>query len=236
MDFDFYKQYQDYSIPQLLQLLREPYKYQDAAVEAAQRVLTERNPAEVEAARVQLYPIAEKLPEAEEHSIFDETEPGYDPRHVLAMRVLVVLIYAYYAVTLLYTTWPYLRFMLTEGYFEWTLALVIPAVMFLIYIALIVLLARRMAIGWIAAMVISIYDVLARIGLMWNQAMHDFGQASVGMSFHVTHLLIQSAVIFLLWTPALRDAYRISNTVMRRTILISTGLGLLPHLIRYIFS
>lgn len=219
MDFDFYAQYRTYSIPQLLGILHDAHQYQEAAVAAARVALDERDPADVEAERARLYP----APKPEQHtdvvSVFDEWEPMYNPLHVLLLRGVVIAIYLYYCVNLIYVFLPLLGTAAGSGNGVGSaVGLMLPVAAVGLYLIIGTLLLLKKPAGWYIAMVLAIFDLILRTGMLIQSQLPSAPEFGSAVGVQLFTLLLAGVVVFVLWTPAMRDAYKIPDRAMRNTV------------------
>ncbi len=236
MNFDFYAQYEHYSIAELLQILREPGAYQDAAVLAAERRLSERNPQAVEAERNRLFPAPPKLQESDTISIFDDNEPAYDPRQILVIRIIVIAVFAYYAVSLLLSLIPMVQLSFGETQLFGVEDLIIPAITTAWYAVPGILLLLPRQIGWYPAMIMMVMDLVTRSCFVITSLIEIPVSDMPGAPVQLMHLAVAAVMVYLLRSPGLRDKYQITDTGLRRTVNGAVAAGVVLVLYRLLLN
>jgi hypothetical protein len=238
MQIDFYNEFRNSSTVQLLIITREPEKYQPAAIEAAERLLRERNisPTELDAANQQLVQEADdRLARSERMNAYKEQVadvlesvliPNTSVNPAKWFRLFLVtyaLLYARTLYNVVKTQMDFLHCKNCHGDFS-MLGGPINAI-FLTIVFYCLLKNRRW--GWILLMFSNTIGVMA--GLVMLPALYriryinlfPISPVSLIFSFGVPLLY----VVFL-WRPSIAEFFGVDVQTRRRTAWIGIGAGL----------
>jgi hypothetical protein len=225
MSFDFVSIYSSYSNVDLLRIIAEPHKYQKEAIDAVQKILSQRDVTELDKAEIALE-LQPKTAQAinttgragNDLSIFSEDMSPEVLAKINTWKYTVLLFVGFEFLYRFYYSLKYMWYIFTSPYasFSWLLLFNL-LITFLSPVGLL-LFMRRSKTGWMIlagkAVMSSFLSVLA-IGL----SLYLGGYNNVAMS--IFFLIIIGVSIYFLWKKPLLDWYGIDKTTVIKTVVIS---------------
>jgi hypothetical protein len=235
MEFDFYDQYKGLSTTELLKILKQPENYLPEAVEAATKILQERQVSEDDLQQVDEYfeGIAVKAQQKTEkvqaykEKVADFLEPVLQPQVDIKpqkwIRIFLLVLAIQYLWTLVVTG----RQIIVAFTRHWVDITTYLQLITLVYIPVIFyLLFRRKRWGWILLFADNLFSFIATLG----QTPELFGQHSfirIDPSAIFWTLFIRGAFIFFLWKPVMAEYFGVLLPVKKKTVIITIILTLL---------
>jgi len=237
MNFNFYEQYKNYPTVELLKIVQQPAGYQSEAIEAANRLLSERNISDIEFAEAKAYHegviAAEHRREDTKRLYKDKAldilepvikpSPELNPEKWLGIFLLAVTIqYLYYSVKCLILIVGFIRI----GWSLFDLNLFIKVLEVVYTPILLLLLYRRRKLGWILLFINSVLIVL-------------FGLAEAPLFFRYQEIHHGNTAVFLfpiflnvafanfLFRQNIADLFNVLKLTKRKTLMYTLVLGVL---------
>lgn len=236
MDPDFYDQYKEYSTVELLKIIKRPEDYQDQAVDAAARVLRERQvlAKDVEDADQFFTDLEEKNKAASAKISFykekaaDIFEPIIRPGTEVTLGKWLTLLIVAVGIEVVFTFYNFIKSQISFLRCEdchWDSTLFVGYIS-IIYISIVFyLLLRKKRWGWILLMadsVISIMLGLSKLTVFRNQLFHR-DDASVPILI----IFIKGAFAVFLWRKEVSDLFGVMDPVRKRTVWVAAVLSVL---------
>jgi hypothetical protein len=233
MDFDFHKQFKDYSNIDLLKIVRQPANYQPAAVKAAEDILSDRqiSAEEISVADQYIQDVEnseknkkEKINELK-HKVADFLEPAIRPGEKVEpdkwVNILLLVIGIQYAWTIFKTVKGLIAyFKCTYCPFDITIAI---SLFSLIYIPVIFfLLLKRRRWGWILLFADNLFIVISSVCQSYiffkYQHIHNGDTAS-----YLVQILIRAAFVSFLWRNSITEHFGVPHEIKKKTAFITTA-------------
>lgn len=240
MDFNFYEEYKNYPAIDLLKIIKRPGEYQPEAVEAAMKILSERevSQTDIDAADVYLNDIDSKAEaKAEKIKAYKDKatdffepilKPGPDVKPAKWLNLLLLLIVLQYLWTFYNSTKTFILFLQCRTCdFDLIVALIIFN---LLYIPLVFyLLYKRKRWGWILLFADCLFVVITRLidtfFFFKYQGFNDGGTTAL-----IFPLIIKSAFAFFLWRNDIAGFFGVNDKIKTQTVII-TGIFTLLFLV-----
>jgi hypothetical protein len=237
MDFNFYDQYKTLSNVELLKIVRNPTGYQPAAVEAATRLLAEREvpQADIDEAEGYFQEIEDKAKsKTEKINSYKEkaadflepiTHPGPDIKAVKWLNIFLVVVGLNYLWTFYLTVRNFVRILgCRECGFDYTHGL---QGLYLLYIPVVFyLLLKQKRWGWILLFADNVITFI--IGLWSSVAFFKYLRIHRGdpTTFLLT-IFLHGGLAFFLWRKDISTFFGVTNKEKRNTIGVALLLALL---------
>jgi hypothetical protein len=244
MDFDFYKQYKDYSNIDLLKIVRQPANYQSNAIAAAEDILRDRQLSPEDISIVDQYFLnienlekdkKEKI-DALKYKVTDFLEPLFPHNEKVEpkkwLNILLLTIAVQYAWTLFKTVERLIRFFQCN-YCSFDVT-VVMGLFTLIYVPIIFfLLFKKRRWGWILLFADNLFVLISAI----SQSYIFFEYQSVhqgSMTSFLVPILIRVAFMSFLWRDSIANLFGIPHETKKKTALITSAATLLFIFIMYL--
>jgi hypothetical protein len=226
MEFNFYDRYKDYTVAQLLTMLKNPQDYQPAAMEAVNRIIVERGITE------EYLQQADVMEEAEEEIAADgkqdllpehweETKP---PKWVTIVLVVVALQLVWSFFSTLYWFYKFVSLgLFNPGY--------LPNFSSLVYLPVTgFFLLKRQPWGWILLSVGSLFLLITAIGTVLTFTWYSrfYNGELYGPLYKIA---FNAGLLFCLWKPAMHFYFGAPESYKKRTFYVGSGFALLFMLI-----
>jgi hypothetical protein len=226
MEFNFYDRYKDYSATQLLDMLKNPQNYQPAAVEAVNRIITERGITEEDLQQVDVMQETQEeiVPDGKQDLLPEHWEETKPPKWVTIVLIVVALEFAWSFFTTFYGFYK----VFSAGFFR---IQYLAYFLSLTYIPITsYLLLKRNFWGWILLFTGSLFSLVTYIGAVLSITW--YGNFYMGQLYGpLWWIVFNAGLLFCLWKPAMHFYFGIAAPIKKRTFVIGLGLSLLFLLI-----
>lgn len=234
MDFDFHKQYEHYTVRELLDIVENAGKYQPSAVAAAKDLLELKDRRVVADELQRLHPVAQQPDEAPVASIFDESPPSYDPRHVITVKALLALIPLFFAAR---AGWHLIAFILdpkVETFAYGVVMLLSPLIPILLYVCTAVMLWRKIGAGWYFGAIMASFSLISVLGTVLFFIQSEAGHYLQGMLLvNAVDIVLNGLMMFLLLMSVTLDTFDVSGRSRYWTIGLSAAFAIAYNYYRF---
>jgi len=243
---DFTERYQNYSDIELLRIIRTPKSYQPLAVETAENILNSRNlsPDELKAMHAKIDNEFEAKLTAElkrkefenkiigtGDSIFSAINPiqkdGSNANTIIkSMAIFIGLISIYQ----IYNQMGLLFFMFGDSAARWDWSVLLYFFPVILPPVAAILFFMRKSMGWLLLAMFFVFSLLGNIRMLFFslsiprsdiEAINNLYPRSSATAFFLT-ALFYAALLWVICTREIREAFMINNKFMVRTLLILT--------------
>jgi hypothetical protein len=232
MDFNFNEKYISYSNVELLKILREPSKYQDAAIDTAEQILKSREVTENDIEEVDIYfgkPDISKIKENEKLDIIktnvtdflqDILEPTNEVKPSKWLKVILLSISIQYVYTF-YVTIKSFIFFINCDYCRFDGSVILQFIG-LIYIPIIFfLLYKRKRWGWILLFADNLFALIA--GIFSSYFFFKYQGIHHGNTFKFLYpIFIKGLFAVFLWRKEITHFFYVENITKNKTLVVTT--------------
>jgi hypothetical protein len=237
MDFNFYEVYKEYTTAELLKILNRTADYQPAAVNAAKKILSEREITSADTELVHNYfqELADKEKartdklNAYKDKAVDFFEPVLNPGTEVKpskwLNILLLLIAIDYIRTFyLCIKVLVLFFRCKDCAFDF---MMVPTLILVFYVPLVFyLLYKRKRWGWILLFADNLFSFIAGLGQVYFFFKYQEFHRGDSNSFFLP-IIIRFGFVFFLWRTIIADFFGITRKTKNDTALVVTILAIL---------
>jgi hypothetical protein len=234
MEIDFYQDYKDLPVPELVKVARSPWDYLPEAVTAAQQILRERGISAEEIAAEE-WKLAQKemsdaLTEKRFSDYFDwvrelfpSAEEGPRSRPWIYLFLLSYALYYVYNIYLVVATLAY--FARCEACSHTGFAIFALVVESVYLTATLFFLLKQKPLGWALLFIQAVVLNCIKFSMFYKlYARHAYLPSL--LTFYVLPFLVYVAVVIFLWRPFVLEFFRVRPKFRDIAALVAIGLGI----------